>query len=59
MNVKEIIEKSEELIQDDDLLRSDVKEEYENLMEYLEKGETKPIDETMKVFYRLLKWRLS
>lgn len=43
----------------DDILGDDVREEMDNLIEYLDKKESRPIDETMKVLYRVMKWRLN
>ena len=41
-------------------LIADLREEWGNLLEYLAKGEeVKELNETMKVFYRALRWRLS
>lgn len=58
--------KIEEIIKDiaenmrDNILGDDVREEQENLAEYLKlKGEVRPLDETMKVLYRVMKWRLN
>ena len=33
-------------------------EEWDNITDYLNKAEKRPLDETMKVFYRAVRWRL-
>ena len=49
----------QDAIWNDKELVQDVKEEWEKIHNYISQREQRSIDETLKVFYRALKWRLQ
>ena len=58
MNIRKILQNVKQFA--DTELCNDLKEEWNNILAYLNSNtEVKDLNETMKVFYRAIRWRLS
>lgn len=40
-------------------LKEDLEDEYLNIVSYLNEKKSRQLDETLKVFYRVIRWRLT
>jgi adenylate kinase len=40
-------------------LKEDLEDELTNILNYLSENKSRPLDETLKVLYRVVRWRLS
>ncbi|EGR29553.1 hypothetical protein IMG5_153240 [Ichthyophthirius multifiliis] len=59
IKVHDIINELEQKTEIDDTLYSDIKEEAQNIRDYLNNPKEQKLNETLKVLYRAVKWRLN
>ncbi|KAL4510745.1 hypothetical protein ABPG72_004899 [Tetrahymena utriculariae] len=60
IKIREVIEwVKENISKEQDILGEDLREEYAKIIEYLDSKQPRKLDETLKVLYRVIRWRLS
>lgn len=58
IKLREVLADAKENLRDG-VLGDDLREEYEKIIAYLDEGKPRKLDETLKVLYRVVRWRLG